>query len=301
MAPIVARAPRRRGLCNIKFDNLAQSCTMSPCPPASNNPQDLPARLRRARPRRVLRGAPGPRQPGAGPGRRPRTSSCASGAARSRFDARRGELGSLSAPDGALARARPVAGGPGRRARVGPLEGRRRRDEARVEDRRRPRPSATRRAASVREALRRAPDRPARGARARLLGRHDRRRDRAALATCRSARRRAASGWASRKLRDGVRRARSTRQTAPKRRLCPPRDSVEPLQSAGPLALEGRVRPPNRGARACCRAGEPIAGAEERPRPGRIRGCCRGSDARRQFQRRSARRAARPRARQLTS
>ena len=89
------------------------------------------------------------------------------------FDARRGELGSVPAADGALARARPVARGPGGRADVGPAqvssprssaEPRRRRAGARRRARRGPRRRCAR-------ALQQLPERAARGARARLLGR----------------------------------------------------------------------------------------------------------------------------------
>ena len=105
--------------------------------------------------------------------------------------ARRARL--LPAADGALARARPVARGAGRRPRVRPA----RRSSSPATSGARGAPVASRgargRPATVRAALGRLPGGPARGARARLLGRADRRPDRAPSA-CRWARPRAASG-----------------------------------------------------------------------------------------------------------
>ena len=107
----------------------------------------------------------------------------------------------LPAVDGALARARPVARGPGAGPRVGPAEVRRRRrrttsgvDErpATIAERARGRRGRARRARPAAAVA-------ARGDRAQLLGRPDGGRDRAAACTSRSAPPRAASGsgWRS--------------------------------------------------------------------------------------------------------
>ena len=116
--------------------------------------------------------------------RRPRTScrtcSCASGAARDAFDARRGELGAylrLMARSRALDlwREGQAAGRASDRLKLVVAERRRRRLEDAPGDARRARRGPR---AAVREALRKLPEPPARGARARLLGRPHRRRDR---------------------------------------------------------------------------------------------------------------------------
>ena len=129
----------------------------------------------------------------------------------------------LPAPDGALARGRPVARGPVARSRDGPAQARRRPTTPGP-------PTARTRRSSAARPLRRArrPARAARvaarGARARLLGRHDRRADRPPRAHPARARPRAASASGSRSC-----AARSRRwRRRPRRGLGPGRTPLGP-------------------------------------------------------------------------
>ena len=158
------------------------------------DPQTFRRVFEHARAGRPRRRDAHPRQPGAGARRRPgRLPARLAAPGRLRPAPRRDRL--LPAHDGALARARPVARGPGRGPRVGSAQDRRERRRGAGRGlpgrRRRARRRARERARGAAAASRP----PARGARARLLGRPDRG-EIAAASTSRWAPPRAASGSA---------------------------------------------------------------------------------------------------------
>ncbi len=162
------------------------------------------------------------------------------------FDARRGELGSylrLMARSRALDlwREGQAAGRMSDRLKV-VVEV----TEPAVEDAPAPALERDESRAQVRSALHRLPIVAARGARARLLGRHDGRRDRAAARTSRSAPPRAASGSGSR----GCARSARTCSSSSCRSNMPPE---RPLSSNARSTAEPRHT-------TCRRAGDPLPG-----------------------------------------